>query len=101
MSEKKETPLTLLAGLLLVFPANFTQAWVLKKMWAWFIVPLGVATIGVSQAYGIVATVSVVLLAQIVNSAKKSDTKLWDLNVTVIVISLIELAFGAIAHSFM
>lgn len=42
-----------LAHLLLVFPAGWWFAFVLVRLWGWFVTPFGMPTIGLAHAYGL------------------------------------------------
>lgn len=44
-------------GILSVIPASVMRGWVLKIIWGWFLVPLGVPAVGIVQALGISALV--------------------------------------------
>lgn len=73
------------------------RAWVLTILWAWFVVPLGVGTIGIAHAYGLA------LAAQMftgTSTKSKDEGLLYGIGLSVFG-SLLFLAVGAIAHAFM
>lgn len=59
MSAKSKTS-TIVAALIMVVPMVVLRAYVIARLWAWFMVPLGVAEIGLAQAAGLVLLVSMI-----------------------------------------
>ena len=57
------------AGLSIGFGVDVLAAYVARDLWAWFIVPLGVPSVGVAHAYG------VILLARLLAPARPDDRK--------------------------
>jgi hypothetical protein len=53
MSEKTEKGLIAIFALALLFPVALLRGVVLKDLWSWFIVPLGVKQIGMAEALGL------------------------------------------------
>ena len=54
MTENTETGCMAAIGLALALPAIVAlRGWVLSVMWSWFMVPIGVAEIGVAHACGV------------------------------------------------
>lgn len=89
--------LTLLYAL---FIAPFVRAFVLKTLWAWFMVPVfGLQPLGLAAAYGIGLALHTFVGVRSTTSPSpgESPKALVELVATPIVILLL----GAIAHSFM
>ena len=50
-----------LLGLLYVAVLILVRAWCITKLWAWFVVPLGLPALGLLAAIGLTMTISVVM----------------------------------------
>lgn len=72
-------------------------AFVLSTLWAWFVVPLGVAKIGMAHAYGLSLIPSVVLG---VRGLYPPEEKKKEAMISAILYPAISLLFGWIALSF-
>ena len=48
-------------GLLYVAVLILVRAWCITKLWAWFVVPMGLPAIGLLAAIGLTMTISVVM----------------------------------------
>lgn len=53
MSTEKEHPVSIAFALLLLPFSIILGAYVLKTLWWWFVVPLGVPAVGMAHAYGL------------------------------------------------
>ncbi|WP_435018404.1 hypothetical protein TA3x_000378 [Tundrisphaera sp. TA3] len=59
MSEKKKMSWEIaLLGLALTVPVIAFQAYVLSVLWVWFVVPLGVVSVSVAHATGLMAIIA-------------------------------------------
>lgn len=94
--------LAILALAISFFAGMFT-AFVMTRLWSWFIVPLGVAPIGIFHAMGI--TGLLFLLTNSVTRREGKGERLWQKildsvfwNLTAAAISL---GFGSLYHSLM
>ena len=85
-----------IAGILLA-PAVLFQAWALKVLWLWFVVPLGVHPITVPWALGI-CSLRVIIYQGSNEKHGKSPIALLPEGVFAIAIALL---IGWIAHAFM
>ena len=87
-------------GLMALIPLSIMfNAFVLHKMWAWFVVPLGVAPIGLAHAWGLA-----ILIGMFTISLKRgTKDKKEQLAQAAILLSgpIFTLLFGWIAHSLM
>ena len=72
-------------------------AFVLSTLWAWFVVPLGVAKIGMAHAYGLSLIPSVVLG---VRGLYPPEEKKQEAMISTVFYPAISLLFGWIALSF-
>lgn len=98
--------------LTMAVPAGILRGFVLATMWRWFVVPLGVAQIGLAQAYGIATLAQ---FATISLAVKPADVMADDRDATdaersryivrnainTFLYPLIALLFGYIAHELM
>ena len=71
-------------------------AFTISTLWAWFVVPLGVKSIGMAHAYGLSVIVSVFMGTR---GLGNSDTS--TILVQGVVLNIIALIFGGIAVNFM
>jgi|GEM_PF-3051235 hypothetical protein len=93
--EKKPNLLILLICLAL---SCFFSGWILKTMWAWFIVPLGVMPLSIAHAIGVDSLLTIYRFRY----RKRDDNEDWYIPVVGAVFgNLILLAIGALAHLFM
>lgn len=104
MEEKKESVWESLVKLfvltLVLIPFTYTcRGWALKVLWGWFLVPFGVAQIGVAHAIGICAATS--LLTSKARMGDNSWSGLWTATGAAVVIPLLAVAVGWVAHSWM
>src|SRR5271156_2972201 len=87
-------------GIMALIPISIMfNAFVLHKMWAWFIVPLGVAPIGLAHAWGIAILMGMFTMS-LKTGSKDKDEKVAEVAV-LLVGPLFTLLFGWIAHSLM
>lgn len=71
-------------------------------LWAWFLVPLGVAKIGIAQAYGLSVLFGLFLNTRGLQIGKKKSSDDWVASVTIgILMPAIALLFGWFAVGFM
>ncbi len=66
-----------LLGLCYVICLVLVRSWCLSKLWAWFVVPLGVASISVLGAIGLTVTASVMLGLDRLESKQSAWRNLW------------------------
>lgn len=85
----------------LSIPATFLRAWVLTLLWAWFVSPLGVVEIGLWQAIGISTFVTLLTFHQLPNSERDPAEQSLVNVFTWLVLSLVCLGMGFIAHGAM
>lgn len=84
---------------LLLLPVQMiVSGLVLKTLWFWFIVPLGVPALGVAQALGVATVVS--------SLTYRHDLQTKDVDGPVLIVRMFGwplfcLAFGALYHAFM
>src|SRR3990167_1245543 len=71
-------------------------AFTISTLWGWFIVPLGVKSIGLAHAYGIGVLVTIFQGARGLSNTNTTNTL-----VTGIILNIIALLFGGIAVQFM
>jgi uncharacterized membrane protein len=77
---------------------NIIRGAILSVMWTWFIVPLGVHSIGVAWAVGI----SVIVGFLTIDTTPREDApKFLDLAISSLLTTLLLFGMGAIAHYFM
>lgn len=79
------------------------DGWVLSTLWEWFVVPLGLPSIGIPHAVGLLAIASLMLSRKASRKAEY-DTKerqLIELCVTSVIHTAILFLMGAIAAHFM
>jgi hypothetical protein len=83
--------------LIAVFPIVVLRGFVLSRLWGWFIVPLGLPSIGIAQACGIA------LILGFLSYSKSTTTKdnYVERTVEAFVSALACWGFGAIVHWFM
>lgn len=96
--EKKPNFLVLLTAIVL---SCFFSGWILKNMWAWFIVPLGVMPINLAHAIGIDSLFTIYRY----HSRKRSDddqkSESYLSLIGIILVNLTLLLIGFVAHLFM
>jgi len=85
------------SGAVLLIIAILINGFVLKYLWGWFMVPLGIVQIGIAHAIGI--TVIVGYLTQ--RDSKVNMDGFIERLVSVAIASLLILLIGYIVHSFM
>ena len=90
----------LLAAVFVVFlgAVALYHAWVLATLWAWFVVPLGVAKIGLAHAYGL-SSINTVLLST--RGLYAPEDKRKEAIVAGLLMPILALFFGWIALGFM
>ena len=74
------------------------HAWVLATLWAWFVVPLGIAKISLAHAYGL-SSISTVLLGT--RGLYAPEDKRKEAISAALLIPIFALFFGWIALGFM
>ncbi len=72
--------------------------WILKTMWAWFIVPLGVAPINLAHAIGLD---SLLTIYRFHRSDRDNDYEWYISALGMALVYLVLLIIGFVAHSFM
>ena len=92
------TILMILGAVLLLGVMGLYYAFVLSTLWAWFVVPLGVAKIGMAHAYGLSLIPSTVLG---VRGLYSPEDKRTEAAIAAIVLPSLALLFGWIALGFM
>lgn len=90
--------LMILGAALFIGLMGVYHAFVLSTLWAWFVVPLGVAKIGMAHAYGLALIPTTVIGARGLYSPEDKRT---EAAVAAIVIPAVALLFGWIALGFM
>lgn len=95
--EKKPNILILLAAIVL---SCFFSGWILKTMWTWFIVPLGVMPIGLAHAIGL-DSLFTIYRYQSKKRDNESQKSIFVSLVGIVLVNLVLLLVGLIAHSFM
>lgn len=83
-----------------VFVLALFTGFSVSVLWGWFIVPLGVAQIGLAHAYGISLLGSALMSTRGLNTAG-GGTSGWTRTATGILINLVALLFGWVAVGFM
>ena len=84
-------------SILLVAPLALLRGFVLKILWAWFVIPLGVMPLGLAHAIGFS-----VIVGLLTSACHKEDEKdPWATFAGAMGGPLGALAFGAIVHLFM
>lgn len=71
-------------------------AFTISTLWAWFVVPLGVKSIGMAHAYGLGTVVSVFM-----GTRGLGDSDTSTILVQGVLLNIIALIFGGIAVNFM
>lgn len=96
---------TLLMTLGAVVGLTLLGAWwgyVIHVLWAWFLVPLGVPSVGVAQAYGLSVLFGTFLGSRGLDIGKEKNSDAWVVSViTGIVLPAFALLAGWIALGFM
>lgn len=88
---------------------SFFDAFVLMKLWGWFIVPLGVMPLGYWQAYGVdimiglvaLATMTNATLADMTRAAENDESSTLSTTLAKTISYALALGTGYIAHVFM
>jgi hypothetical protein len=64
-------------GVLYVIGLLLVRSWCLTKLWAWFVVPLGVIPVGILGAIGLTVTASVMLGLDRLEAKQSAWRNLW------------------------
>lgn len=92
-----------LFSLAAMFPTAMLRGYVIQKLWLWFLVPLGLPTIGVAHAIGISILIGALTFQFVVSPFETLEG--WTKTITLIVAgtlaNLMIWGMGAIVHSFM
>lgn len=87
-------------GLLAIIPlAIIFNAFVLYKMWGWFLVPLGLPQIGMAHAWGLAILIGMFTVRSKIQSKDKKE-RIAE-GVTMALSPFMALLFGYIAHRMM
>lgn len=71
-------------------------------LWAWFVVPMGVSSISIAQAYGLSVLVSLFMNTRGLDVGKEKTSDEWVVSVTIgVLMPAVALLFGWIAVGFM
>lgn len=85
------------ASIVGVIVGTVLSAWVLTQMWGWFIVPLGVASIGMAHAWGLI-----ILIHWLTDhNAKTEEMTFGAAMVRILIAPLFVLLFGSVAFWLM
>ena len=88
----------LVAGLVLIAVAPVTRAWVLCRLWAWFVVPLGPSQVGMAHMYGLTLFVGLAhMYLGPKNTLAEEKPWVWVLSVS-IALPAMSLGLGWLAH---
>jgi len=100
---KKETdPLTAILFLLLWLPTSMVlNALILRDLWGWFVVPLGVPTLGIAHAAGISTFVRFVTYSLSAKQDTREDKSIWFIVTASALIMALTWGLGWVLHSFM
>lgn len=90
--------LAILGLVALVAVMALYNAFVLATLWAWFVVPLGAAQIGIAHAYGLSLIPTVILTSRGLYSPEDKRTESY---VAAMMLPAAALLFGWIAVGFM
>ena len=86
-------------AVILCFSAScFFSGWILQSMWNWFIVPFGVMRISLAHAIGLDAMFTIYRYNK--NSQKKDKAEFWMGVIGSVVVHLILLFVGFLAHFY-
>lgn len=97
MSEHaKDSPLAIVTGLIAIIPLGILSGYVLQQLWGWFVVPVGLAPIGLWQANGI-GTICA-LFAKATSSKSKP---IWESLISCFLMILCAWGFGCVEHLLM
>lgn len=99
MSEKtNKDGMVVLAVVLLNVLSSIILAFVLTKLWGWFVVPLGMKPIGMVEALGVSLVATFLTYTYVSNDEEHSalNTQLWS-----ILMSLLAWGFGTIYAWFL
>jgi hypothetical protein len=80
-------------GLVLLVVACVLQPFVLRDLWGWFVVPLGVRPLGLIHAWGLQSTITYFSMTSLIYSAVSDGEKKRELLERVIVLLFAETLF--------
>jgi len=90
----------LIFGLLVMIPLSILMnAFVLHKLWAWFMVPLGIAPIGLAHAWGLAILIGLFTTSKVQKTESKGEA--IGQFIGLMLAPLFALLFGWIAHGLM
>lgn len=106
MGHKFTSLLIVVAGMGVLFVALvLLRAVVLKDLWGWFVVPLGVPGIGMAHAVGISTIASLLTSSPTTSRKDEKDTNKFADGISVLilsgVLSLFAWGIGAVVHLYM
>jgi hypothetical protein len=78
--------------LVFTLTTTFFEPWVITKMWAWYLVPLGVSAIGWAQAFGLNLLVYLFIGPPL--NAQKERSSEWRLKRSFVVLFGVAFTFG-------
>lgn len=90
--------LAILGGVAFIGIMALYSAFVLATLWGWFVVPLGIAQIGIAHAYGLSLIPAVLLSSRGLYSPEDKRT---EAAVAALMMPAVALLFGWIAIGFM
>jgi hypothetical protein len=97
-----------LVSVLVALPLAAWKGWVLVKLWAWFVLPLGAPMINMWHAAGLAMLLSWLADSSAAYSTamQKTNThspkmRFWVMTLLGVFVPLLMWAYGAIYHSFM
>jgi len=96
--DEKEGFGTALFGLAMVPVIMLADAYVMRALWTWFVVPLGVPAIGMAHAYGINVLVSILTPKSYRKRDDRPDNSVWYLIGVGFATPAFAYAIGYVAH---
>lgn len=93
--------LSAIGALLLVPVIALYAGWVISILWGWFVVPLGVPSVGAVHAYGLALVVAMFTAKCPTKKDDREDLDVGVLIFTPVLLYTILLVFGWIAQYFM
>lgn len=96
-----------LLSLFLLVPLAAWEGWVLKTLWTWFVVPLGVPSLGLWHAVALAMMVSWLADSSAWHASLRNDddrdalARFWARLKALVVCPLFALAMGALCHACM
>lgn len=96
MTPTKLKPPAIWVQLILVTLLSVLSGFTIMVMWGWYIVPLGLPTIGLIHALGLD-----MLITFIVTTKKSEDIPFWDNWIWWMVFTVLTLLLGGLLHLFM